>query len=307
MPEPPFGHSELLKSNRLHSLKSVADGLSEVFKTPCVVFCGHPSLRCGDAVHFMEVWGSGNQNSVIFIEPSFSLAQVLAPYQPLAMKAFWCPIDPRLDFSQAKRLIRDLQPRHTVIPEAYLYSPLTMPQRTDLQLELEGPVSTFTRCDAVSLNLDAKFTKATVASELAASLVPHEIHPGVAAATVQGSLHSYDNRHTLKPWPQSKSFISGWVGDNNDKSEWEEGEIQDHKRKQRQRLIGELSVDTLVQELSRHGVAPLQVETTNQGQRIIAGDASILIQEGSLHVVAPATSKSRLQISKCLLSQLCAI
>ena len=47
--------------------KKIVDGLSDVYKTPCVVFCGHPSLRCGDTVHFMEVWGPGSQNSVIFI------------------------------------------------------------------------------------------------------------------------------------------------------------------------------------------------------------------------------------------------
>lgn len=40
--------------------------LGNVYQTPCVVFTGHPSLRCGDAVHFMEVWGSSNKNAVIF-------------------------------------------------------------------------------------------------------------------------------------------------------------------------------------------------------------------------------------------------
>ena len=82
-------------------------------------------------------------------------------------------------------------------------------------------------------------------------MVPQEIQPGIAASTIQGSLHSYDNRHTLQPWPQSRNFSSGATGSNNGKGEWEEGEIQEHERKQRRRLIGDLSVDTLVQELSR--------------------------------------------------------
>ena len=43
-----------------------ADGLSSSFKTPCVVFTGHPSLRYGDVVHFMELWGKSNGNTVIF-------------------------------------------------------------------------------------------------------------------------------------------------------------------------------------------------------------------------------------------------
>ena len=40
--------------------------LGSVYQTPCVVFTGHPSLRCGDAVHFMDIWGSNNKNAVIF-------------------------------------------------------------------------------------------------------------------------------------------------------------------------------------------------------------------------------------------------
>ena len=42
------------------------DGLSGCFKTPCVVFAGHPSLRYGDVVHFMELWGKSSGNTVIF-------------------------------------------------------------------------------------------------------------------------------------------------------------------------------------------------------------------------------------------------
>ena len=43
-----------------------SDGLSSCFKTPCVVFAGHPSLRYGDVVHFMELWGKSSGNTVIF-------------------------------------------------------------------------------------------------------------------------------------------------------------------------------------------------------------------------------------------------
>lgn len=43
-----------------------ADGFSTVMRSPCVVFTGHPSLRFGDAVHFMELWGGNSTNAVIF-------------------------------------------------------------------------------------------------------------------------------------------------------------------------------------------------------------------------------------------------
>lgn len=47
-------------------MMSVSDGFSNTFKTPCVIFTGHPSLRFGDVVHFMEMWGSSSANTIIF-------------------------------------------------------------------------------------------------------------------------------------------------------------------------------------------------------------------------------------------------
>jgi len=43
-----------------------ADGFHTAMRSPCVVFTGHPSLRFGDAVHFMELWGGNSANAVIF-------------------------------------------------------------------------------------------------------------------------------------------------------------------------------------------------------------------------------------------------
>lgn len=40
--------------------------LNFLYFQPCVVFCGHPSLRFGDAVHFIEMWGNNPNNSIIF-------------------------------------------------------------------------------------------------------------------------------------------------------------------------------------------------------------------------------------------------
>ena len=49
------------------SITYILEGLSNAFKTPCVVFTGHPSLRFGDVVHFIELWGQGSGNTMIFI------------------------------------------------------------------------------------------------------------------------------------------------------------------------------------------------------------------------------------------------
>jgi len=44
----------------------ILDGFSNEMRTPCVVFCGHPSLRFGDAVHLVELWGKSSANTVVF-------------------------------------------------------------------------------------------------------------------------------------------------------------------------------------------------------------------------------------------------
>ena len=55
----------------------------------------------------------------MFTEPSIQYQQALAPFQPMAMKVVYCPIDTSLNFTQAKKLIRDAKPARLVIPPVY--------------------------------------------------------------------------------------------------------------------------------------------------------------------------------------------
>lgn len=67
IPDEPFPHANLVKNARLKHFKHIySEGFSTDFRQPCVVFCGHPSLRFGDAVHFIELWGSNPLHTVIF-------------------------------------------------------------------------------------------------------------------------------------------------------------------------------------------------------------------------------------------------
>ena len=67
LPEEPFPHAFLVKNARLKYYTSTyAEGFSTDYRQPCVVFCGHPSLRFGDAVHFIQMWGNHSQHTVIF-------------------------------------------------------------------------------------------------------------------------------------------------------------------------------------------------------------------------------------------------
>ncbi|VDI17077.1 integrator complex subunit 9 [Mytilus galloprovincialis] len=131
LPEAPFPHAELVAIGRLKNCKSIHDGLSEDFKPPCVVFSGHPSLRMGDAVHFLEMWGNSSSNTIIFTEPDFPFVEALSPYQPLQIRVCYCPIDTCLRFSQANKLIKDLKPTHLVVADSYIQPPVSMPHKTE--------------------------------------------------------------------------------------------------------------------------------------------------------------------------------
>lgn len=60
---------------------------------------------------------------------------MLAPFQPLAMKAIYCPIETSLNFQQANKLLKDLKPGNIVIPESYTQPPTMAPHKTDLVID----------------------------------------------------------------------------------------------------------------------------------------------------------------------------
>ena len=137
LPEEPFPHGNLVKCGRLKSFKNLYDeNFSSEYRQPCVMFAGHPSLRFGEVIHFIELWGNNSNNTIVFTEPSFPYLDALAPFQPLQMRAVHCPIDTSLNFSQAKKLVRDLKPGMIATPKSYTSPPLSAAQRTDLQLDV---------------------------------------------------------------------------------------------------------------------------------------------------------------------------
>lgn len=64
----------------------------------------------------MRMWGGGARNAVVSVEADVTLDALLAPYQPLAMRAAACPIDPRLTAREAAALLAALQPDCVVLP-----------------------------------------------------------------------------------------------------------------------------------------------------------------------------------------------
>ena len=67
LPEEPFPHGQLVKCGRLKSFKNLHDeAFSAEYRQPCGMFAGHPSLRFGEVIHFIELWGNNPNNTIVF-------------------------------------------------------------------------------------------------------------------------------------------------------------------------------------------------------------------------------------------------
>uniref|UniRef100_A0A4W4F5K6 Integrator complex subunit 9 n=1 Tax=Electrophorus electricus TaxID=8005 RepID=A0A4W4F5K6_ELEEL len=288
LPEPPFPHAELIQTNRLKHYTSIHGEFSSEFRQPCVVFTGHPSLRFGDVVHFLELWGKSSLNTIIFTEPDFSYLDALAPYQPLAMKCVYCPIDTRLNFHQVAKLLKEVQPLHVVCPEQYTQPPPAQSHRSDLMLELQPPPVAYRRCSVLGLPFRRRHERIQLLPELAKALVPSEIKPGISVATVSAVLQSKDNKHVLQPVPKP---------------------IPVPPSKKRKRLLeevpelltpkpllsGAIPLDAFLASLHKSGVTEVKVEETAGGHilHLQAEDALIQLEEDATHIVCDTNEPLR--------------
>ncbi|GAB6018889.1 hypothetical protein CHUAL_000547 [Chamberlinius hualienensis] len=294
LPEEPFPHAHLLRSGRLKAFSSLhAEGFSTEFRCPSIVFTGHPSLRFGDVIHFLELWGGSHTNTIVFTEPDFPYIEALAPFQPLSIKVVYCPIDTNLNFSQANKLIRDLKPVHLLVPEEYTQPPPLFPHRTDLTIELETTSLTFKRGDVITLPIKRKYEKIKLNAELADSLVPNEIKPGYGAMVVNGVLEVQDNKCTLMP-------VNTKVN---------ESSVRHRKRHKGDPkhpgnyTWGKLNIDEFIQKLAQNKIFDAKVEEVSTGYIIHLQneDTIIQIEDNSTHIVCNGDEQLRKTLRNVLL------
>ncbi|XP_029794321.1 integrator complex subunit 9 isoform X2 [Suricata suricatta] len=296
LPEPPFPHAELIQTNKLKHYPSLHGDFSSDFRQPCVVFTGHPSLRFGDVVHFMELWGKSSLNTVIFTEPDFSYLEALAPYQPLAMKCIYCPIDTRLNFIQVSKLLKEVQPLHVVCPEQYTQPPPAQSHRMDLMIDCQPPAMSYRRAEVLALPFKRRYEKIEIMPELADSLVPMEIKPGISLATVSAVLHTKDNKHVLQPPPRPAQPAGG------KKRKRGSDDIPDCKVL-KPLLSGSIPVEQFVQALEKHGFSDIKVEDTAKGHIVLLQEAETLIQieEDSTHIICDNDEMLRVRLRDLVL------
>nr|XP_002123221.1 integrator complex subunit 9 isoform X1 [Ciona intestinalis] len=293
LPETPFPHDQLVSLGRLKVFSSIHDGLSHGFKKPCIVFAGHPSLRMGDAVHFVEMWGKCSLNSIIFVEPSYSHLDALAPFQPLTARAFHFPIDTRTTHQAASRMIDSLNPRQVVVPPSYMTPPPEAPHHTELKLELKNKVEILNRNTVIKLNVKRSNEKVNLEPDLAASLHPTQMKPGVLAAPLSTMSTERNNKHLFKPIYKRVQTTGGG-----------------RKRKfyeevsHRPLIYGKLEINAFVDCLKQEGFAEAKVESSSTGKMIILKDTIIQIEDGSTHIVCEGNESLRIKLRDILLKNL---
>ena len=286
LPESPFPHAELVQNNKLVAYNSISEiGLD--MKTPCVVFVGHPCLRFGDVVHFIELWGKSSANAIIFTEPEYSYIECLAPFQPLQMKVFACPIDTNLSFSQLNKLLSDIKPQHIVVPKQFTVPPMDLPSRLDLVIDSTLKPIVYNFGDILSLPIKRTFCIAELEPTVAKSIQPQPLKTGPSLALVTGILHRNDNHLIIK---SSENTANKKFNLFQPTYAW-----------------GEVNIDDFVNNLKQRGLRDIKVEKTGSGGHIVdiqSEDTLIHIETDSTHIVCNGNEAVRTAIRDCLLASL---
>uniref|UniRef100_A0A8R1TPM1 Beta-Casp domain-containing protein n=1 Tax=Onchocerca volvulus TaxID=6282 RepID=A0A8R1TPM1_ONCVO len=206
IPEEPFKHGLMSRNGRLKVYENIYDDFCRQMRTPCVIFTGHPSLRIGNAVHFLEMWGNDSKNALIMTDPDYPIQNVYGPYEKLSIRAFFFPIETRLDFSQLNpSILPDLAPKLLVMPEVYAQPSLNSSQRTDFVVNYNAR-ATFRYGDTFLIPSATKTKRVRLHPDTlrGIELRGHHDHNDIGLSALKGVLSVYDNVLELNPDMRAK-------------------------------------------------------------------------------------------------------
>lgn len=206
--EEPFNHGLYLKQSRVRIFKNISDRvLNQDFRQPCVLFAGHPSLRYGDVVHFIELWGQNPKNLMLITDNDFPLFQALKPYQPLHMKVIQCSFQSCLCFSQANQILGNIKPKNLLIPDKYTIEyisdndPMLKNERSVEEISIvpmeETTMFKYKINETVKISIKNQFEKVVIDEKLAERLQIFTSNLGTIS-TLDGVLNATDNQYRLE-------------------------------------------------------------------------------------------------------------
>lgn len=141
-------------------------------------------------------------------DPDYPLNEVYAPFEDLAIRAFYYPIEIRLEFTQVNTslLIMDLKPKNLIIPEAYSLSHNSKsPTHNRLDFVVQyNSITPMKYDEQLSISLPSKKLrkrKMKISPEVIKRLElrGHYSNPKVGIASLTGFLCAYDGAYELLP------------------------------------------------------------------------------------------------------------
>jgi hypothetical protein len=138
--------------------------------------------------------------------PKFQL-QLLAPFQPLVMKSFYCPIDPRLNFQEANRVLDTLRAPTVVVAGIYLEPSLRGSGQYGGPSVERGLSTSLVNAHGTTVDIDGGFVAVEVQQTLvdgvltpalAQSLMAVDLGGGVSACGVTAALCDHDYAYILE-------------------------------------------------------------------------------------------------------------
>jgi integrator complex subunit 9 len=188
--EPPFQHGELIRAGFLKVYSCINSKFSDEFHQPCILFASHPSLRFGEACHFVELWKNLPNNSFIFTEPEFNYLDALAPYQPVYANYYYFPIDTSLSGNQLSKLLKEAKLINQIIISNHYKANLPVEQQQQISNEnlpkldyskfpSNANVCYYGQNDVIKMNMHRRYENCDIESDLASMIMANKAQPSV--------------------------------------------------------------------------------------------------------------------------------
>ena len=212
--EYPFQHGDLVKTGFLKVYPSINAKFNEDFAQPCILFTSHPSLRFGEACHFIDIWKNSPNNSFIFIDPDFNYLDALSPFQPVYANYYYFPIDTSLSANQFNKLIQKDSKHITqlILSQKYNIDEITSSEeyakidQSKLNI-LNTQIDFYSQNDIIKLALKRNYENCEIESDLAAMIMPikskEQTLNNIAYTAFKAQLITKNNSHLLKAAPRT--------------------------------------------------------------------------------------------------------
>ncbi|CAL0326246.1 unnamed protein product [Lupinus luteus] len=197
-----FAYVKLLKEKRIHVVPAIhAHKLLMNSQEPCIVFCGHWSLRIGPAVHLLRRW-CGDPKSLLILEDVLNPELALLPFQPIAMKVLQCVCSSGIGLRKVQPLLQTLQPKTVLFPEDL---------RLQINFPIEKPFSVlhYTEAETLKVSCQKNSSELKIAKDLASHLYRITFkNQQIQICRLKGELFMENARYHLLPDNDPKHSLS---------------------------------------------------------------------------------------------------